>query len=71
MIRPSPSPIASTRGGTIRTLSVSLLAVLAMVAGIILSRSRHPATAPAHEVEADGEEPDGLVRLEALRQAGI
>ena len=71
MIRPSPSLVAPIRGGTIRTLSVSLLAVLAMVAGLILSRSRHPANSPVQEVEADSDDADGMLSLEALRQAGI
>lgn len=57
-------------GGTIRALSVSLVAVIALVAGLVLNRSRQP-DAPAHGIQADSPESDGVVRLDALRQAGI
>jgi hypothetical protein len=52
----------------IRTLSVSLLATAALVAGILLNRSRQPTPAP--EITADNGVGDA-VELEALRRAGI
>lgn len=52
----------------IRTLSVSLLAATALVAGILLNRSRQ--LAPAPEVPSDNGVGDA-VELEALRRAGI
>ncbi|MGK7311174.1 MAG: hypothetical protein ACN0LA_02960 [Candidatus Longimicrobiales bacterium M2_2A_002] len=57
-------------GGTIRALSVSLLAVVALVAGLVLNRSRQP-DSQAHGIQADSPESDGVVRLDAIRQAGI
>ena len=68
----STEPLAQffITGGTIRTLSVSLLAVVAIAAGIVLNRSRQ-SDAPAHEIQADSPESDGVVRLDAIRQAGI
>ena len=56
------------QGGTIRTLSVSLLAVVALAAGLLLNRSRQPAPTP--QVEADNGVEDAL-QLEALRRAGF
>lgn len=55
-------------GGTIRTISVSLLAVAALLAGIVLTRSRQ------QPVPDNGNE-EGVERtavsLEELRQAGF
>lgn len=54
-------------GGTIRTLSVSLLAVAALAAGVLLSRNR-PSETPQLDPDSGVED---AVRLEALRRAGI
>jgi hypothetical protein len=49
-------------------LSVSLLAVAAVAAGILLNRSRQPSPTP--EIAVDNGVEDA-VELEALRRAGI
>jgi hypothetical protein len=54
-------------GGAIRTISVSLLAVVAVIAGVLLSRTRQP---PAAEIKDDGIERPA-VSLEELRRAGF
>jgi hypothetical protein len=54
-------------GGAIRTISVSLLAVVAVIAGVLLSRTRQP---PATGVKDDGIERPA-VSLEELRRAGF
>ncbi len=56
-------------GGTIRTLSVSLLAMAAVVLGIFMNRFRLP-TQPKPAVESEAGPEDGL-QLEALRRAGF
>ena len=55
-------------GGPIRTLSVSLLAVAALVAGVLFNRSRQPSPAPSPDIDAGNGD---AVQLEALREAGI
>ncbi len=55
-------------GGTIRTLSVSLLAVAALAAGMLLSRTRQPSDPP--QVQTDNGVEDAI-QLQALRRAGI
>lgn len=69
MIYLTPLRIMSrTSGGTIRTLSVSLLAVAAIVAGVFFNRSRQPAPTPELDT---GNGVEDAVQLEALRRAGI
>lgn len=54
-------------GGTIRTISVSLLAIVAVVAGILLSRTRQPESSPGGEEGVER----AAVSLEELRRAGF
>lgn len=56
-------------GGTIRTISVSLLAVAAIAASLLLSRAREPQTNQGVKVDEGVE--GGAVELEALRRAGF
>ena len=52
----------------IRTLSVSLLAAAALVAGVFFNRSRQPTPIPELDT---GNGVEDAVQLEALRRAGI
>jgi hypothetical protein len=49
-------------------LSVSLLAVAAVVAGVFFNRSRQSAPTPEVDTDTGGEK---ALQLEALRRAGI
>ena len=62
------SPKTRSLGGTIRTLSVSLLAVAALVAGVFINRHRQASPSPEAQPHNGV---DDAVQLEALRQAGI
>jgi hypothetical protein len=56
-------------GGTIRTLSVSLLAMAAVFIGVIMNRFRPPTrTVPAVDSDVGVED---TLQLEALRRAGF
>jgi hypothetical protein len=55
-------------GGPIRTISVSLLAVAALIAGIFLTRARQQ---PAPDAVSDEGIQRTTVSLEELRQAGF
>jgi hypothetical protein len=56
-------------GGTIRTISVSVLAIVAIAAGLLFSRSREHQTLQGVKVDEGVE--GGAVELEALRRAGF
>lgn len=55
-------------GGSIRTISVSLLAIAAVAASVVFSRARHPR--PVAEDEVTNGPVEGL-SLDAIRQAGF
>lgn len=57
------------RGGTIRTISVSLLAIVAIAASLLFSRSREPQT--VEHIKVDEGVEGGAVELDALRRAGF
>lgn len=54
----------------IRAISVSLLAVAALVTSILLSRSRHPEAAPTLQKTGEASGP-AAVSLDELRSAGF
>ncbi len=70
MATPSGRSTTSTPGGPIRTLSVSLLAVAAVAASIIVSRQRQERLPTTRENPA-GETQPVVLSLDAIRAAGL
>jgi len=60
----------SSAGGRIRTLGVSLVAVAAIAASLLLARQRPEKSAPGAEIPADESAP-ARQSLDAIRAAGL
>lgn len=58
-----------TAGGTIRTISVSLIAAAAVAASLLFSRARQPPQPVEEDVQNGTVE--GALSLDAIRQAGF